>query len=472
MRGRQLAFAQHPPRYAAKIRSRAIGLRNFINTAYKEDGPPDDEEKPEVRELLKKIETRIATEIKKRGLEDGQTVQTIMTAALTGLNIEALRTYEADKTKLEANVTKITGELEKVRALMATSGGNATQNRNAIRELLDKNWELIERAFESKEPSQQVKLNIRALVNPMTTGNTITETDIPDDLIESFSVDSFVKKRRPKEYIFNIASRRTVAGLTEYKTWLSEGTEDGAFAVVSQGAVKPLMSKTLIRNTTKYQKLAGKRVYTEEFAKFRKEAYGIIEDLFNDKLVRDYSALLTIDLIAKAAAYVGTALDGQYTNPTDYHAIGAVAAQIESLDFVPDILIINPQDKWRIGLEQNSQGSFFVNIPMYNPSGEVTMLGFPVFTTNRMAVGKFMLGEAGLFKVEDEPVSVRLGYGINVTTAVVSGTTVVTDVTSDVDTNRFRIIAETYYHDYIDSNHIGSFVYGDFAAIKEVLTAA
>ena len=442
----------------------ALRLRHYIGGG----GAPADDEDPEVAVLMGKIGEKVKTECEARGYQNTEAVNKLIGAALTGLNVEALRKYEENEKGLKESITKLAGELEKVK----TNGGGNPEKRSAtqpLKDLLEKNMDAIQLAMRSKSAANVVTLTTRAAIT-MTMDTAIDEPgDMPDDIIESFSIDAFAKKRRPNEYIFQIASRRTVPEITEYKTWLEEGGEEGAFAIVAEGAVKPLMSKNLVRNVSKYKKVAGKRVYTEEFAKFRKEAYRIIEDLFNDQIMRNYQALLTTDLLAKAAAYVGTTLDGQYENPTDYHAIGAVAAQIETLEFYPDLLILNPQDKWRIGLSQNAEGTFYMNIPMYNPNGEVSMLGFRVFTSSRVPAGTAILGESGLFKIEDEPVTVRLGYGINVTK---DGDGKVTDVSSDVDTNRFRIIAETFFHSYIATNHAGSFVQFNFADVKEALTAA
>lgn len=466
MKKAYIKIPARPKSYLPKISSRRMGLVNFITAAYKSDGEGDDGDDSPEKQLLQKIQQRVKAEIESRGFQNADAVSKQITDTLQGLNLDALRSF--DPTKINDSVLKLAGEVEKIKQMPL--GGE--QRMNAIKALLadENNMKLIERAF-NKTSGQTVTLNTRAAVSAMTTGNVVSDGDIPEDILNSFSVDSFVKKRRPNEFIFDIADRSTVAEITEYKTWLEEGDEEGAFAVVSEGAVKPLVSKTLVRNTSKYKKVAGKRVYTEEFAKFRKEAYRILEQLFNDQLLRNYAALLVTELDAKAASYVGTSLDDQFTNPTDYHAIGAVAAQIESLDFVPDTLIINPQDKWRIGLQQTTDGAFMVTIPMVSNGGGVTMMGFTVVTSNRVPVGSAYLGEGGLFKIEDEAVTIRMGYGINVTTGVIgtSGASGVTAVDHDFDNNRFRIIAETFFHAYIGTNYSGSFVKFNFATVKSAL---
>jgi hypothetical protein len=93
------------------------------------------------------------------------------------------------------------------------------------------------------------------------------------------------------------------------------------------------------------------------------------------------------------------------------------------------------------------------------------MMGFMLRTSTKIPVGEFILGESGLWEIEDEAITVRMGYGVTVIGSPVTG------VESDLDHNRFRVIVETYFHNYIASNNEGSFVKGDFDAIKVLLTA-
>ncbi len=419
----------------------------------------------EKRELLTQIETKVTEAMAKVKIPDETQIRSAITETLKGLDLEALRAYNLSKTEMETTIRTMSAQVAEFKKII-DAGEGQKRNLNHLKETLEKNMDAIGKVMRSKDAKQTIVINTRAAVI-MEMDNAIDEpNDMPDDIIESFSVDSMVKKRRPNEYIFQIANRRTIPAITEYKTWLEEGDQEGAYAIIEEGELKPLVSANLVRNWTKYQKIAGKRVYTEEFAKFRKEAFRIIEDLLNDKLVRDYSAVLTTALLTKAATYAGTSLDGQFAEPTDWHAVGAVASQIETLEFNPDLLIINSQDKWRIGLAQNSQGTFFMNIPTYDPSGEVRMLGFRIFTSNRIPVGTAILGESGLYKIEDEPVQIRMGYGIDVVKDV-NG--FVTEVTSDIDTNRFRIIAETFFRSWIATLNLGSFVSFNFADVKLAL---
>ena len=433
------------------------------------------EEKVAHDALLEKVKETAKTEIEARGYQNKESVQALLDTALKGLPMEALRAFDGEK--LNTSIKNIAAELEKVKNVrmgIADQDDSKELIQRSINKMLfpeDGKTSDVELMMRSKGQSgnREVVLNIRAAAN-MSTTNVIDQNNFPLAMIESFNViDGVVKKRRGTQYIFDIADVTTVAELEEYTTWLEEGNSEGAFAVVAEGAVKPLVSYALVRNFAKAKKVAAKYVITEEFAKFRKKALPIIQNLINDKILRDYAAILTVDLQAQSASYVGTSLDDTFVDPNDYDAIGAVAAQIETLNFFPDLLIIHPQDKWRLSLEKDSQGRYFMMIPMYNPDGLVSMMGFRVLTSTYQTIGTFTLGESGLFKIEQEALTIRLGYGIDYTTAVVSGTSVVTAVSSDFDNNRMRIIVENFFKDYIATNNIGSFVTASFATVKAAL---
>jgi hypothetical protein len=308
----------------------------------------------------------------------------------------------------------------------------------------------------------------KAAVN-MTTANTVDNSALSEDVIENFRIDGMVKQRQGKQYIFDIADRTTSQSVPEYIIWDEEADPEGAFAIVTEGGLKPLTSYSLVKKESKYKKIAGKKVISTEFSTFRQRLDRYINELFNDKMLRDYQTQLTTELVALAASYTGTTLDGQISNPTDFHAIGAVAAQIESLNFSPNVLIINPQDKWRIALTTNSEGSFHVaTLPITGANGQVQMMSFLTVTTTEITAGTAILGEGDLFKIEDTPVRLQLTYGLTYTT----GGGNVTAVEFDTDHNRMRLIGEMFYHSYMASVHTGSFVEFEFETVKAALATA
>lgn len=421
--------------------------------------------------LIEKVKASVAEQMRSiEGSEEHKKLVTDTFAAYMGkITPDQLRSVADDNNKIKLDLATISTQIEKISQRAANAAEAVVKDTNFVKELLEKRFGEIEKVINSKNAAVQFDFNLRA-AEIITTQN-IVDTDglTVDDLENGLNVTDFVEKRRAREYIFEIADRTTVSGSVEKnKTWTTEGDEEGAFAIVQEGALKPMVSANLVAQASKAQKVAGHTVYTDEVPKFKREAYLIIRRLINDKLLRDYQGLLTTALLADAASYVSSALDGQYANPTDFHAIAAVAAQIEGLNFYPDVLIINPQDKWRMGMAQDQNGAFFIAIPSASPSEQPRLLGFRVVTSTKITPGNFILGESGLWKIEDETVTIKIGYG---TTQIKNGQGVVTDVQDDLTHNRFRVIAELFYHSYIDQAYTGSFVYGNFDVIKALLKA-
>jgi len=334
-----------------------------------------------------------------------------------------------------------------------------------IQAILEKAMPEIERLYTSREKGIELILDVNKAAATMTTTNTTNNTtfSVPVEIIESMSMAAFAGKRYGKQFIADIADITTVNNIEQYTTWLEEGTAEGAFAIVAEGGLKPLVSYSLVRNYAQAQKIAGKYVVTEEFVKWRQNAYTIIRRLINDKMIRDYSALITTALNTAAAGYVGTTLDDTVVAPNDYDAIGAVAAQIESLNFVPNVIILNPQDAWRIRLSKDADGRYL--FPTVTQDGTERIFALRVVTSTYQTAGYFTLGEQGLYKIEEEAIQIRMGYGIDVTT---SGGNV-TAVTHDFDHNRMRVIVEMFFKQWLPTPYIGAFVRAQFSTVKAAL---
>lgn len=416
------------------------------------------------KELLLQIKGQFEEAIKGKGFltkKEMDEAVTLQMKAFEGLDAIQLKGL-LDPERGVMSILKKQGE--ELTALKEKGGSPKAKD---FKKVLHEKMPDIEKIF--KQKSGEIILNIKA-ASVMSMDNIVNgEEYLPEDLIESFSVGAFVEKRQPREYLSDIANVRTVGEITQYKTWLEEGDTEGAFALVAEGGLKPLISMGLVRNHSEYRKVAAKYVVTEEVTKFRKDAYAIIKRLINQKLLRDYNAILATSLLADAVGYTGSALDGEFVSPTDYHAIAAVAAQIESLEFAPNVLIMNPGDKWRIGMLQGNDGHFYLTIPTTDPSGQTRLMGFLVRTSTRIPVGNFILGEAGLWEVEQESITIRIGHGITVVGGTSNGGGNVTDVQGDLDHNRIRVIVEQFFHNYIASPNIGSFVYTNFDTVKAAI---
>lgn len=407
--------------------------------------------------LLSKVKETAKNEIETRGFQNAEAVNNLIGLALRDMPVDALRKYEDDKTKLTDQLKNIAGAVEKLQN-RSTVVDSAV---DPIMDVIKANKTEIQQRFTAVGQRNELTLNIRAAAN-MTTANTIDETtkSVPAALVESMSVAAFAAKRYGKFFVDEIADRTTVSDMEKYTTWLEEGTEEGAFAIVAEGGLKPLVSTSLVRNFATAKKVAGKYVVTEEFAKFYDQAYNIIRRIIQDKLVRDYTALIVTDLNAAAVAYTSTALDDLVDGANDYDAIAAIASQMQALNFVPNVIVMNPADVWKLRLAKISTGQYL--FPQADNTGSISLFGFDVVISTYQTAGYVTMAERGLFKVEDEAITVRMGYGIDVTGAV-------TAVTSDFDNNRFRVIVELWFKDWLPTPYAGAVVRAQLSTVKAAL---
>lgn len=259
-------------------------------------------------------------------------------------------------------------------------------------------------------------------------------------------------KRKGRQYIHDIANVSVVDNVPEVFTFWEEGDEKGAFAKVDENGVKPQVHLKLIKNQVNREKVAGYITVTEEVLKSRQRLWAQIQRLFSDKLYRDYEKALTTSLIAKAASYANSAFDDIKAVPTDLDAIIAMVAQLESLNFQPDVIVINPNDKWKIAMTSTTSGALI--LPYIQQGGNFGLLGLRVITTTEVAAGTAIVGEAGTWFIEEETPTLRTGL-----------------VNDDLIHNRYTIVGELFYLSYIPSNHTGSFVKATFTEVKEAMKA-
>ena len=352
-------------------------------------------------------------------------------------------------------------KMEKMREKMKKQGemlsslkeGGSVRNVKGLRAAFEKHYDELVDAVKGHKQNFRIKaVSEHTAGKIQTTSNSISTTtsSILSDSVEH-NTELFMQ-RRGREYIHDIANVTVVDEVPEILVYDEEGAEDGSFAVVAENGLKPQVQLKLVRNQVTAKKAAGYIVVTEEMMKWRDIVWAQILRLFRNKLERDYEAKLTDDLMTNATSYTSTALDDTVENPTDFDAIIAAVLQLESLNFSPDVLVINPADKWKLAMTETKNGALI--LPYIQQGGQFNMLGLRVITTTRVTAGDFILGESDTWFVQEETPSLRTGL-----------------VNDDFIYNRMTIIAEIFFLSYVPSNNAGSFVKGKFSTIKEALKA-
>lgn len=411
-------------------------------------------------QFLQRVKDSVTNVMQERGFQTQENVSTLINKALEGLDLVQLRELKPEE--LNTTIRTLASEVEKIKN-RATVEAAITPSERFMKQFQDRQAD-IQAIFTQQRGS--ITLFDRAPV-VMTTGNVMApgaSGNVPQGALDSMRFEDFVPKRYAREFIDDIASVSTTSFTDDYVSWPEEGSTEGAFAIVAEGGLKPLVSKTLVRNWVRNQKVAGKYVVTEEFERFYARLLDIIQQLMRDQLYRDYSALVTAAMTAAAVPYTGTALDGTIATPNDYDAVAALIAQANALEFVPDVIAMNSTTSWRFRLTKDGEGRYIFPVVMAN--GETNIFGLRLVISNRIANDIVYVAESGLFKIERTNVIAKVGYGITVTNPT---GTAVTDVQSDFDTNKRRFILEMFFRTWLPTNYAGSIVSDDLTTVKAAL---
>jgi hypothetical protein len=325
-------------------------------------------------------------------------------------------------------------------------------NLTGLKKLLVENYDALKTAIKEGKQNFVVKANPDTIDANLieSTGNAIsTTTGAP--LQERIGYDpQFYTRRRDRQYIRDIADVSVVAELNESVVFEEEGSSDGSLAIVTENGLKPQVDLKVIRNIVNKQKAAAFIVVTEELMKFRTRLWANIQRLFNDKVRRDYENLLTTSLLTNVSQYISTDLNGSIKNPNHFDAIMAAMNQLEQLNFVPDTLVINPADKWRMMMTKSDIGTYI--LPYVSNGGEFKVIPLRIITSTKVTAGNFLIGESGTWKVEEETPRLRTGL-----------------VNDDLIHNRMTIVGEIFFISYVPSSNAGSWILGNYADIQEAI---
>ncbi|MCL1933058.1 MAG: phage major capsid protein [Candidatus Azobacteroides sp.] len=327
------------------------------------------------------------------------------------------------------------------------------RNVSGLKKEFIENYDKLRGAVKNKQAGFVIKADPDVSDNSLLhSRENIISTATNANLVDNLEVDpQLYMKRRDRQYIHDIADVSYVAEVPEAISFDEEGDENGYIAIVDENGLKPQVQLKLIRNKTDAKKAAGFIVVTEETMKWRTRVWAWIQRLFRDKVYRDYENQLTDDLLTNTAQYIGTPLDGTITAPNDFDAIIAVICQLEQLNFEPDTLVMNPSDKWKTAMTTTTTGAYI--LPYLTQGGQFKLLSLNVITTNKVTSGEFIVGESGIWKIEEEMPRLR--------TALVN---------DDALHNRMTIIGEIFFLSYVPSNNAGGFVRAKFSDVKEALT--
>lgn len=259
-----------------------------------------------------------------------------------------------------------------------------------------------------------------------------------------------VSQYRNSPYIFELCN--TITTNNKFAIWMNELDKEGASDTVVEGATKPASQYFYQLKSDTYRKEATLLTFTEEFdMDFTRLQQQAVLSAKTD-LTNAINAKVQTRLFAAATAYNTGATFAPLildATPNDFDAIAAMAAQADSTTFGSarsNAALMSAYKKYAMGLIKDEQKNYLNAPSVINP---IAMVGNAGVGADDVIVGDFkqynILLRGGLI--------MKVGY---------NGT--------NFAENKFSVVLEQYYFDYISSIRAKALVKGTtFATVKEAI---
>jgi hypothetical protein len=435
------------------------------------EGFSDQEQK--VILAVKKLTTQLQDQVKKGAISKDD-----ISSAVSGIKMEleggAIKSLQDQLKELEEVAQKQGTSLGEISERLSS---NQLGSAKSIADVLQENKEELRKIYNQGSGTKQFMVGMNskgqmvmrpfdptakaagphATVDNVTTGGNVASIAQSIDaatLLRMGGNSPIVSQFRNTPWIFDLCNLQNAGLETPFAMWFEETAKQGASATVAEGGTKPATQYAYELKTATYKKEATLIGITDEFSiDFARLESDILGKGRTDVINRINTAILA-NIISNATAYNTSASfnpgsgDDLGINVNDFDAIAAMAAQVDSTTFgnMANAAVMSTYKKYRMGLEKNTLGDY-LNRP--GVIDNINFVGNPAMGTDDILVGDFknynIILKGGLI--------VKVGY---------NGT--------DFAENKFSIVMEQYYFDYISTIRKAGIVKGTtFAAVKQAI---
>lgn len=304
-------------------------------------------------------------------------------------------------------------------------------------------------------PFDETSKNIHATVNAVgapANVAAITQNMSAAAILRLGGGANIVSQYRNTPWIFDLCNVTTAGFDNPFAIWIEETARTGGSATVLEGQPKPTAQYNYKLNATAYKKEAVMVTFTEEFhLDFPRLEADIMQKVQVDLRNRVSSSILP-NVIASATLYnTGALFQGGLVVPNvnDYDVIAAMNAQSDNATFgaMANAAVMSTFKKHRLGITKDNSGDYLMVPPSI---ANLNFIGNSDMATDAVLVGDF----SSYNIIQRGGVIVRVGYN-----------------NDDFATNKFSVVAEQFYFDYIADSRKAGIVYSPtFAAVRTAIS--
>lgn len=247
-----------------------------------------------------------------------------------------------------------------------------------------------------------------------------------------------------------IINRVNVGRTNQYRlAWINEtdyqGTPD---TNIAEGGTKPQIQHIFKVEMSTAKKAAAWMELTEEFEDDLPGLATAVRRMLQSDVMREFDNAIQTAVIAAARPFEITGMDGKVPFTTLFDAIGAMLAQIGFYNYIPNTVALNPVTDWTMLMDKDSEGRY-LNPPF------LSRINALLVDATKVAVGYGLVGDLSQYNVDIyKDFSLRIGW-----------------INDEFIKNKFAILGELRYHNYISENRKKAIAYNNLAAVQSKITA-
>ncbi len=248
-----------------------------------------------------------------------------------------------------------------------------------------------------------------------------------------------------------------------YVQWAEQRSPDGSAAATSEGSAKSQIDFDIqevsakVEKITAYMKVSKEMLDDAEFmaAEIRTELMELVMLRLDTQILGGSGSTPNLNgIITQASGFMGTPFVNAIDYANRFDVLRVAVNQILrasggdsnfAANFVPNYIVLNPDDVAAMELTKNTQGNYLLP-PFMSDSGR-TISGCVIVANSGMTSGTFLVGDFTKANVRmREGASISIGYE-----------------NADFTLNLITILCELRAVTYIKGNHTNAFVYGTFS---------
>lgn len=247
-----------------------------------------------------------------------------------------------------------------------------------------------------------------------------------------------------------IVNRVNVGRTNQFRlAWINETDYQGLPDTnIAEGGTKPQVQHIFKVEMSTAKKAAAWMELTEEFEDDLPGLATAVRRMLQNDVMREFDNAIQAAVIAVARPFEITGLDAKVPFTTLFDAIGALLAQVGFYNFIPNTVALNPVTDWTMLMDKDAQGRY-LNPPFLNRINALLV------DATKVAVGYGLVGDLSQYNVDIyKDFSLRIGW-----------------INDEFIKNKFAILGELRYHNYISDSRKKAIVYNNLAAVQQKITA-